>query len=272
MFRFQFRSKIFLFYLPVFFYLIHAFFCPGLILAGPKTQDQKTDLKAKNGEQGEIVFSTVFPEITPKYKTFKALYTEAFRRLGYGFQIFPYPSERALIDANSGRIDGVSSRIIELEIEKMYPNLIRVKEVIIPLTSIGLVMDSNIQIDGWKSLVGKGYKVTHIKGDKYIEKKLHNYLDRKSIIVSVDIPQALRKLVFGRVDIYIEIDDIIGFIPHIQEFKSEKFLNGGMVTRFMTYPYMNKKHVELAPRLAAVLREMKADGTYKKMFDSAGSQ
>ena len=33
------------------------------------------------------------------------------------------------------------------------------------------------------------------------------------------------------------------------------------------YMYVHKKHAHLAPRLAEALREMKADGTYQKIFD-----
>jgi hypothetical protein len=37
-----------------------------------------------------------------------------------------------------------------------------------------------------------------------------------------------------------------------------------------TYPYVNKKHAELAPRLAAVLKQMKAEGlieVYRKQVE-----
>lgn len=34
------------------------------------------------------------------------------------------------------------------------------------------------------------------------------------------------------------------------------------------YLYLHKRHVDLAPKLAAVLRDMKADGTYNKILFS----
>jgi hypothetical protein len=39
--------------------------------------------------------------------------------------------------------------------------------------------------------------------------------------------------------------------------------------QIMLYPYLHKKHVALAPSLAAVLKQMKADGSFERYREEA---
>jgi ABC-type amino acid transport substrate-binding protein len=42
----------------------------------------------------------------------------------------------------------------------------------------------------------------------------------------------------------------------------------GIVEEKILYPWLNKKHQELAPRLADALKAMKADGTFQKIIEA----
>jgi hypothetical protein len=216
--------------------------------------------------QKMIRFTTPFPKVAPTHAVYQLLYTEAFRRLGYTFSMTYQPDERSLISLNAGKYDGSSGRIPDLETEKKYPNLLRVDEVILHHKSIGLVMDPQIQIDGWKSLKDIGVKITFVAGNQYIEKRLPNHVDGKDIIIASDISQALRMLLAGRVGIYIELDDIMVFVQIIEEFKEHRYHNAGLVDSISTFPYMHIKHRALVPKLAETLRVMKADGTYSRLI------
>jgi hypothetical protein len=176
------------------------------------------------------------------------------------------PDERSLISLNASEYDGSSGRLPELETEKKYPNLLRVDEVILHYKSIGLVINPQIHVDGWKSLKESGEKITYVAGSQYIEKQLPKYVDGRDIIVASDVPQALRLLLAGRVGIYIELDEITVFVKIIEEFKDHHFYNAGPVDSISMFPYMHKKHRALVPKLAETLRRMKADGTYSRLI------
>lgn len=216
--------------------------------------------------QKTIQFTTSFPKIAPTYEVYQLLYTEAFRRLGYTFSMTYHPDERSLISLNAGEYDGSSGRTPELKTEKNYPNLLRVDEVILYHKSIGLVINPQIRIDGWKSLKECQEKITYVAGNKYIERQLPYHVDRRDVITASDISQALRLLLAGRVGIYIELDDITVFVQKIDEFKKHRFYNAGPVDSVSTFPYMHIKHRALVPKLAETLRAMKSDGTYSRLI------
>lgn len=111
-----------------------------------------------------IRFTTPFPKISPTYKVYQLIYTEAFGRLGLPFSMAYHPDERALINLNAGEFDGGTGRIRELETEKYYPNLIRVDENILHHKSAGLVMHPQVKIDGWESLKNTGKKSRTLEG------------------------------------------------------------------------------------------------------------
>jgi len=225
--------------------------------------------------QKMIRFTTPFPKVAPSFEVYQLLYTEAFERLGFTFSMTYQPDERSLISLNAGEYDGSSGRSPEMQIEKKYPNLLQVHEVILHYKSIGLVINPQIHVDGWKSLKESGEKITYVAGSQYIENQLPKYVDSRDIIVASDVPQALRLLLAGRVGIYIELDEITVFVKIIEEFKDHRFYNAGLVDSISMLPYLHKKHRALVPNLAETLRAMKADGTYsrliKKVIDNEGN-
>jgi ABC-type amino acid transport substrate-binding protein len=54
--------------------------------------------------------------------------------------------------------------------------------------------------------------------------------------------------------------------------KSDKYkdiVRVGIVEEIVLYPWLNKKHKALVPRLANALEAMKADGTFQKVIEAA---
>ncbi|MDX1802274.1 MAG: hypothetical protein R3303_15185, partial [Marinobacter sp.] len=70
----------------------------------------------------ELVFSSI--EKTPITLLAERLLSRAYRELGYTIRLVFMPSRRALMVANSGRVDGELFRVAG--VERAFPNLIAV--------------------------------------------------------------------------------------------------------------------------------------------------
>jgi hypothetical protein len=221
-------------------------------------------VETKKSEHRTILFTTGFPEIMPSYKQYYALYKEIFQRMGYHFKLEYHPDKRAGVYANSGMYDGIPGRIISFNTDGSYPNLIRVDEPIKKMQEIAVAVDPSIKISGWESL--NNYKVTFISGNKIIEQNIYNHIEKNKIIPVSDFHQALRLLLSRRVDLFIEVKEVLVLIPMLEEFKDKQFLDAGVVQNIEVYPFLHKKNMDLVPRLAETLRAVKADGTYGKII------
>ncbi len=192
-------------------------------------------------------------------KALELLSREAFRRAGLEFKLVSNPSERSLVLANQGEVDGEGLRIAGLG--SQYPHLIQVPERFIGISFVAFSKDALITLDqSWESL--KPYRIAFINGWKMFEA---NASGAKSI-TKVDKPeQMFRMLDGGRVDLalYTRADGIVllrglglsAIAPISPSLKD--------VDMFL---YLHRRHEALAPRLAHALREMKADGTYNRIM------
>ncbi|MBI5110044.1 MAG: transporter substrate-binding domain-containing protein [Rhodocyclales bacterium] len=184
---------------------------------------------------------------------------EAFRRIGLEFKLVSLPSERSLHSANLGEVDGEGLRIAGLG--GQYPNLVQVPERYIGISFVAFARDATIRLDqGWESL--KLHRVAFINGWKMFEA---NASGARSVS-KVDKPEQLFLMLDGgRIDLalYTRADGVAlargmglaAIAPIAPALKDADM-----------YLYLNKKHAALAPRLAQVLREMKADGSYNRIL------
>jgi ABC-type amino acid transport substrate-binding protein len=214
-----------------------------------------------------IVFGTIFTESTPFYNEMYLIYTEAFKRLGYNFNRVSLPGERAMVDANSGVVDGEAARIGYLESDK-YPNLIRVAEPIIVIMDGAYSADTSIRINGWESLRGKGYKVGYIKGTKSVEQKLLLYVEKENRYNLTGFEQSLKMLQARRIDIFI-ISTMAEETAPMNSPAYSDIKRVGIVEEKILYPWLHKRHRELVSPLADTLKAMKADGTFQKLSEAA---
>jgi hypothetical protein len=80
-------------------------------------------------------------------------------------------------------------------------------------------------------------------------------------------------LLTGRVDYFCEIDAALQSALRSPEFKGvtvRPLLTIG--DRVVLYPYLSRKQAQLAPRLAAVLKEMKAEGLLERFRHQAAEK
>ena len=107
------------------FLLLSTFLCT---LAGVPGYAQVIADAADGGDQSRDTLRMTMAklETTFYFRLAKLVYSDAFSRLGYKSEVYSFPSERALIEANSGRLDGEAGRVMfDSASERKYPNLIR---------------------------------------------------------------------------------------------------------------------------------------------------
>jgi polar amino acid transport system substrate-binding protein len=192
-------------------------------------------------------------------KVLERVANEAFKRIGVNFKMLSLPSERSLVAANSGEIDGEGLRIAGLGTQ--YPNLVQVPERFTRISFVAFARDASIPLEGgWESL--KAHRVAFINGWKMFEANASG----ARVVNKVDKPeQMFRMLDEGRIDLalYTQADGValakslgLAAIAPLQPSLKD-------VDMFL---YVHRKHEALVPRLAKALKEMKMDGTYNRIM------
>jgi polar amino acid transport system substrate-binding protein len=198
-------------------------------------------------------------------KALELIAQEAFRRTGVEFRLVSNPSERSLHMANNGEIDGEGLRVAGLG--SQYPNLVQVPERFVGISFVAFSKDATIKLDqGWDSL--KPYRVAFITGWKMFEA---NAVGARSV-TKVDKPEQMFKMLDGgRIDLalYTRSDGIA--LTRSMNLSSVAPISPSLKDVDM-YLYLHRRHQDLAPRIAQSLRDMKTDGTYKKIMFSILSE
>lgn len=185
---------------------------------------------------------------------------EAFRRIGVTVKTLSAPSERSLVNANLGIVDGEYLRTAG--IEKKYPGLVMVPEPICENEFTAFARDPAIRVKGWKGL--EPFAVGYITGWKILEE---NVTRVKSLTIVKDDGALFELLRSGRVDIII-YERIRGdaLLKRVKD-KETRPIQPPLARRPM-YLYLNRKHSTLVSPLAEALRQMKREGTSSRIMAS----
>ena len=184
---------------------------------------------------------------------------EMFKRIGVEVEVSRVPSERSLINVNAGLDDGDLFRVAGLE--KEYPNLVLVPEKMLDNDFVVFTKRKDIQIRTWDDL--KPYSVAFVTGWKPYEL---NVKGTRDLTKTPSIHELLPLLDNGRADLVL-MDRWQGGWVAKQQGYTGRVLDPPLA-RFEEFMYLNKKHAALAPRAAKALADMKADGSYKKLYDA----
>jgi len=180
-----------------------------------------------------------------------------FERINIKAKTVVLPSERSLINANTGIDDGNIARI--KGIEKKYLNLLMVPEKIIDFEFVAFTKNQPLKVNNWQDL--KPYNIAFINGWKLFEKKVTDY---KSLIRTRNSKQLFDLLENNRAD--IALYDLWSGVWHIKQSKSKIDYLRPSIASYQLYLYINKKHEKLLPDLTQALKAMKEDGTYQKIY------
>lgn len=181
---------------------------------------------------------------------------EAYRRLGREVAVHRLPGERALMYANSGKMDGELYR--KLGLERQYPNLVIVP---VPLLTFELVIFSrgtSFVVNGWDSL--RPYTIGFVRGNKIAEE------NTKGMRVEPvpNLEQAFSKLVKGRTDLVLSHRASGMAVVRSLKLEGITMLQPPLAA-FPAYHYVNVKHAALVPELTRVLKQMQADRTIERI-------
>jgi len=182
----------------------------------------------------------------------------AFARAGVEVALQQLPSERGLVMADAGQVDGDANRISGLE--TAYPNLLRVPECNMTYEFTAFALRPDVSVRHWDDL--RHYTVAYIIGWKIYDENV-----RASSTVKVATPENLFALLrAGRVDVVLYYR--LGGLYYARKLGLANLrpLDPPLATREM-YMYLNRRHADLLPRLADALRDMKKDGGYQRIVD-----
>lgn len=182
---------------------------------------------------------------------------EVFKRAQIDLVIEHLPAERALINANTGIDDGTFLRISGLS--DTYSNLIMVPESFMDFEFVAISNGKKIVPDGWASL--DPYYLGVITGWKIVEDNTGN---SKGVTKVDTVDHLFQLLSHNRVDLIIY--EKLRALVALQERPVEDaiILEPPLVRKPM-FLYLNVKHSDLVPKIAAALRASKADGTHDRL-------
>ena len=213
-----------------------------------------------------IRFATPLPKNSYLWRFAEIVYTEAFRRLGYGYEQYEFPNERALLEVNTGHLDGETARVQFDELLSVsYPNLIRVNEPIYQMYVAAYARDPALHLADWQDVGLKKLVVGYPRGHKAAQRGLQTHVDPKRVFALSNETQGLKMLQRGRIDLLIATRATVDSLLSTAAFKDAHIFQAGILDVVPLFPYLHKKHRALVPRLVAVFKAMKEDGTFERL-------
>ncbi len=197
------------------------------------------------------------------------IYREAGKRLGIEIEVVGYPSKRAAYLGDVGKVDGQSGRVYNYN--SKHPSLIRVTENIISVYFTAYALDKSVKLNGWESLKGTPYRVDYRRGTNLCKIRLPGVVSEEQIIAVDEIKLGLRKILKGRSDIVVGVDDFITEELAQEEFKKSGIHKVGVMEEVTVHPFLHKKHKALVSKLSYVLTEMKKEGLMRHYLSFAKS-
>jgi polar amino acid transport system substrate-binding protein len=191
------------------------------------------------------------------------IYSEAFRRLDLTLELRTYPALRSSVEAAADKVDGEVLRAYHYA--ALHPNLVRVEQPVLAVTMVGFALDRAIELNGMDSLAGKNYRIELRAGYPVFKAQLETVLASEKLSVVTESELGFRKLLAGRTDIYIEVDEYAQPLLAAEPFKGRGIRAAGVVATVPLYGYLNKRHAGLAPRLAQALKEMHDTGVIARL-------
>lgn len=217
---------------------------------------------AQAGDKLVLTTGVLAPYTTPDHKGFlDQIIVAVFREAGLDaeLQVFSAATARTLLNANAGIDDGEAMRIAGLE--KQYPNLIQVPETLISNDFVAYATHTNVPTTDWKSI--EPYVVSYIIGWKIFENNVRN---AKEVTPVRDADQLFGLLANGRTD--LALYERWQGLQRVRDLGLKAKALEPPLARTDMFIYLHKKHEALVPRVAQALARLKANGTYKRIFDA----
>ncbi|WP_147819295.1 amino acid ABC transporter substrate-binding protein [Salidesulfovibrio onnuriiensis] len=240
------------------------------LLALPATaagEDVRTYAEERSVTTKTMVMTHPRPVHHPMGCWLKAVYTDAFRRLGYAMRYEYVPAARASDMAELGHSDGELGRTFEYGDD--HPALVRVSEPHLDDSFRAYTALPGVAGLDWKTLRNSGYTIAYTRGVHRLKREFGDYDDLRIHVVN-NTNIGLRMLLSGRVDVFVGPQQGVKETISASEFAETPIHEAGTLESHTAHAYLNARHKELAPRLAAVLRQMKEEGILQRFATACG--
>ena len=211
----------------------------------------------------KLVLATVVdPRDSYAGRLLELIYAEASRRLQVPLELHTYPAVRASVEALAGNVDGEAARAYEYGVR--HPQLVRIDEALFSSTVSAYAHDPRLHLHGWESLRGTSYHVEYRSGYLLMQQRAETVVPAERLSAVSDSQQGLKKLAIGRTDVYIDNDVTVLPLLASDAYRGLPIYQAGVLESQPLYGYLTQRHAALAPRLAATIRQMKAEGLIER--------
>lgn len=220
---------------------------------------------ASPGAEQQAVILAV-PDHEPLVETGLGLITEMYRRIGYQLREARLPVRRAAREPDAGEIDGELMRAVDPD--QRFPDLITVPGALIEDDIVAFTAGNPaLLLNGWRGL--DGHTVCTRPGIAPVEEGL-SAAAGVSVTFAADSVRVFRLLKAGRCDFAV--------LPRSAWIEAQEAGIGGLaeaapvLDHFTTYHQVGRRRAMLVPSLAAVLRQLRAEGAIARAqaeFDTA---
>ncbi|NRD72430.1 hypothetical protein HQQ94_04050 [Shewanella sp. VB17] len=219
-------------------------------------------LAAEAADKQKITFAFMAdPNASLPMKWAELVYTDAFSRLNIDFSYKIMPAIRASKMIDLGKIDGEPIRWSTYS--DSHPSLIRIEYPLGSGSINAYTYDPSIKIDSWEDIQKQEYKVEYYRGIAIAKLRLSQYVAADRLTDSSSPAESLRKIIRGRIDIYIGSKALTTSLLATPEFTNSHILMIAKLEEILSYGYLHSSHSDLAVKLVDVFRQMKSEGKFK---------
>jgi polar amino acid transport system substrate-binding protein len=216
----------------------------------------------KDSEARLLFHSNHYPLLNNETQTgfLDRLTQEVLKRNGFTVEINFLPTERAFINLNQNLADGNVAKIAGLT--SLYPNVRQVPGAMIEMEFSAFTLQPKPDVKNWQDLYR--YRVGIVTGMKIVETNLKDHPN----LIGVTLPlQLFQLLTADRVD-YVVFTYWNGLsYAHRLGLQDRIEIATPALTVQDMFLYVNHTREELVPKFADTLAEIKADGTYQRLFE-----
>jgi len=183
---------------------------------------------------------------------------EAYKRAGIKMKVDRLPGVRSITEANSGDSDG---EVVRLQrVLSRYKNLRMVPEFIVLADASIASKNQNIKVTGWDTV--KKYSAATVRGYRSIERRLKG----QEHVLASNVKSALKLVELDRVEIIVlsKFDILRGL--KATGYNDIKIIEPP-ISRVKLFHMVHKNHEALVPKILAVLKAMKSDGSHERIVD-----
>lgn len=210
-----------------------------------------------------FVIGTHQPTTTFQGRWVRRIYHEAFRRLDMPVEVAIYPLQRLTVLLDLGHIDGDIARVHGYA--AAHPEAVRVEESIYAMGWGLYALDPKLTVARMADLAGTPLRAGYLRGVAICESNLKAHLPAGQVVPLTTEDQGLGMMQSGRLDVYCGSELSMLDLSFSSQFRSAK---PRMLVRMgepmPLHPYLHRRWAGVAPRLAAVLRQMKDEGVIER--------